>query len=42
MDVKSSFLNGFIEEEVYVKKPLVFEDQTLPDYVFKLKRHCMV
>ena len=23
MDVKSTFLNGFIEEEIYVKQPLV-------------------
>ena len=38
MDIKSVFLNGFIEEEVYVKQPLGFDDHTLPDYVFKLKK----
>ena len=37
-DVKSAFLNGFIEEEAYVKKPLCFEDQTFSDHVFKLKK----
>ena len=26
MDVKSSFLNGFIQEEVYVEQPTGFED----------------
>ena len=35
MDVKSAFLNGFIEE-VYVKQP-GFVDPIHPDYVFKLK-----
>jgi len=38
MDVKSSFLNGYIEMEVYAKQPPDFEDHTLPDHVFKLKK----
>lgn len=25
MDVKSAFLNGFIEEEIFIKQPLGFE-----------------
>lgn len=28
MDIKSAFLNGYIMEEVYVKKPLAFENET--------------
>jgi len=38
MNVKSAFLNNFIEKEVYFKQPPSFGDQTLPDHVFKLKK----
>ncbi|GJY94831.1 retrovirus-related pol polyprotein from transposon TNT 1-94 [Tanacetum coccineum] len=38
MDVKSEFLNGFINEEVYVAQPLGFIDFKKPDHVYKLKK----
>jgi len=38
MDFKSAFLNGVIEEEVYVKQPPGFEDLKHPDHVYKLKK----
>ena len=38
MDVKSAFLNGFIQEEVYVDQPPGFENSEKPNYVFKLKK----
>nr|GEY97345.1 hypothetical protein [Tanacetum cinerariifolium] len=36
MDVKSSFLYGTIEEEVYFCQPLGFEDPDYPDKVYKV------
>ncbi|GJW48315.1 retrovirus-related pol polyprotein from transposon TNT 1-94 [Tanacetum coccineum] len=38
MDVKSAFLNGFINEEVYVAQPSGFIDFQKPNYVYKLKK----
>ncbi|GJY01153.1 retrovirus-related pol polyprotein from transposon TNT 1-94 [Tanacetum coccineum] len=38
MDVKSSFLNSLINEEVYMAQPLRFIDFEKPDHVYKLKK----
>ncbi|WVZ94142.1 hypothetical protein U9M48_040074 [Paspalum notatum var. saurae] len=38
MDVKSAFLNRFIEEEVYVRQPPGFESARFPDRVCKLRK----
>jgi len=38
MDVKSAFLNGFINEKIYVTQPPGFEDHKLPGHVYKLKK----
>ncbi|GJV64869.1 copia protein [Tanacetum coccineum] len=42
MDVKSAFLNGFINEEVYVAQPPGFIDFKKPDHVYKLKKDLYV
>nr|GEW01195.1 retrotransposon protein, putative, unclassified [Tanacetum cinerariifolium] len=38
IDVKSEFLNGFINEEVYVAKPSGFIDFAKPSHVYRLKK----
>jgi hypothetical protein len=38
MDVKSAFLNGFINELVYVDQPSGFEDPRYPNQVYRLSK----
>nr|GEW73615.1 copia protein [Tanacetum cinerariifolium] len=38
MDVKSTFLNGKMKEEVYVKHPPSFKSSKFPNYVYKLNK----
>ena len=38
MDVKSAFLNGYTNEDVYVEQPPGFEDDKKPNHVYKLKK----
>ena len=38
MDVKIIFLNGFINELVYIDQPPVFEDPRYPNHVYRLSK----
>jgi transposase InsO family protein len=38
MDVKSAFLNGYLQEEVYVEQPKGFVEAGFPNHVYKLKK----
>ncbi|GJS88424.1 retrovirus-related pol polyprotein from transposon TNT 1-94 [Tanacetum coccineum] len=38
IDIKSAFLNGFINEEVYVAQPPGFIDFAKPNHVYRLKK----
>ena len=41
MDIKSAFLNGFINEEVFVEQPPKFESLISPTMFSNSKRHFM-
>ena len=38
MDMKSAFLNGFLNEEVFVEQPKGFQDPHFLDHVLRLKK----
>jgi hypothetical protein len=38
MDVKSTFINGYLKEEVYMEQPEGFQLSNNPDLVCKLKK----
>jgi hypothetical protein len=38
MDVKSASLNGFLEDQIYVRQPLGFESVEFPHRVYRLRK----
>ena len=38
MDVKAAFLNGVVEEKVYVEQPLIFKTRDRESHVCRLKK----
>jgi hypothetical protein len=38
MDVKSTFLNGFLEEEIYIEQPMSYEVKGHENKVLKLNK----
>jgi len=38
MDVKTAFLNGVIEEEVYIEQPQGFQVEYRRSHVYRLKK----
>ena len=38
MGIKCVFLNGYLNEEVFVEQPKDFEDPHFPDHVLRLKK----
>lgn len=38
MNVKSAFLNGILQKEVYVEQPKGFKDSHMSNHVYRLKK----